>query len=77
MFVAVMKWDNNGSIEKYQAFENRKDAEDHVEKFLDIYPDAFVHGTLMGRHSDWKVIVKGNLQKKTPVVPEASNVVSP
>lgn len=42
MFSAIMKIEDDGRVGKIQDFKSREEAEDHVEKFIEKFPDAFV-----------------------------------
>ena len=41
-YLVVLKHSPSGSIEKYQDFDTRFEADAHVEKFVGQFPDAFI-----------------------------------
>lgn len=64
--VAVMQVDGSGRIAKRADFASKAEADAHVEKFRDKFPDAFVTPILETPESHWMIDAA---KKKITVVP--------
>lgn len=53
-FIAVMTWDANGRVTKYQGYTTAEEAQAHVDKFMDRFPDAFVASNPGGSFATWR-----------------------
>lgn len=55
MFIAVVEWDAEERVTKYQDFKSEQDARDMVAGTIQRYPEAFVAPAPKGGPRDWKV----------------------
>lgn len=53
MYVAIMKWDADGRVSKYQPFEIEAEATAHAARFADDFPQAFGVLAPAGDARDW------------------------
>lgn len=54
-YLAIMRWDEDGTPVCIQEFEKQEDAQAHVDQFAERCPDAFVAPKPAGRDEEWSV----------------------
>ncbi len=54
-FLAIVKWDANGRLDKYQVFETEVEAQSHVLRVAGRFPGAFVAEHPGGGYEDWLI----------------------
>jgi hypothetical protein len=52
-YIAVVRWEPDGLINKYQEYVIEQDADDHVERVAPIFPQAFAASVPDGRVEHW------------------------
>lgn len=67
MFYAIMKTSELGWVEKFAKFDTKAEAESHVDRFSDRYPDAQVVEDLGAPIEDWR-LVSGSWAVDPPAV---------
>lgn len=55
-FIAIVSFDLDGRITKYQDYETETEADDHVVRVLSQFPDAFVAPRPDSGWFDWQVV---------------------
>lgn len=53
--LAVVAWDADNRVAKYQDYATKTDAAAHVARVSDIYPNAFVAPDPGGGFEDWRI----------------------
>lgn len=56
MFQVIMAADDGGRVEKYATFETMAEAEAHIERASERYPNAFIADDPPGSVFDWQVM---------------------
>lgn len=76
MFTAIMKVttkddpEGAGRVAKYQQFDTKPEADAHVLRFKDAYPDAVVVPTPAADIADWKIVGQTVVAEKRPPLPK-------